>query len=151
MRLPSLTGELECLIKCADVSSLLALAHAAVTYGLVRPKMTEEPVLRVTAGRHLLQELCVDTYIPNDTHIAGGQHDLCPMVSTDNTTTARLGLTLQMIVTGANGSGKSAYGKQVALMAFMAQIGSFVPAQTAEVGVVDKSEHKARRSRLKQP
>ncbi|GFZ44458.1 LOW QUALITY PROTEIN: hypothetical protein JCM24511_02180 [Saitozyma sp. JCM 24511] len=106
----------------AELDCLLALAHAAVTYGLVRPKMTEEPVLRVTAGRHLLQELCVDTYIPNDTHIAGGQHDLCPM----------------MIVTGANGSGKSAYGKQVALMAFMAQIGSFVPAQTAEVGVVDK-------------
>lgn len=45
-----------------------------------------------------------------------------------------------MIVTGANGSGKSAYGKQVALIVFMAQIGSFVPADMALVGVVDKSE-----------
>lgn len=47
---------------------------------------------------------------------------------------------LQMIVTGANGSGKSAYGKQVALIAFMAQIGSFVPADSALIGVCDKSE-----------
>lgn len=45
-----------------------------------------------------------------------------------------------MVVTGANGSGKSAYGKQVALIAFMAQIGSFVPAEKAELGVCDKSE-----------
>ena len=46
-----------------------------------------------------------------------------------------------MIVTGANGSGKSAYGKQVALIAFMAQIGSFVPATNATIGIVDKSEY----------
>jgi len=45
-----------------------------------------------------------------------------------------------MIVTGANGSGKSAYGKQVALIAFMAQIGSLVPATNATIGIVDKSE-----------
>jgi len=45
-----------------------------------------------------------------------------------------------MIVTGANGSGKSAYGKQVALITFMAQIGSFVPATNATIGIVDKSE-----------
>jgi len=49
-----------------------------------------------------------------------------------------------MIVTGANGSGKSAYGKQVALIAFMAQIGSFVPATNATIGVVDKSEYLAK-------
>ena len=48
-----------------------------------------------------------------------------------------------MIVTGANGSGKSAYGKQVALIAFMAQIGSFVPATNATIGIVDKSEYPA--------
>jgi len=48
-----------------------------------------------------------------------------------------------MIVTGANGSGKSAYGKQVALIAFMAQIGSFVPATNATIGIVDKSEYLA--------
>lgn len=44
-----------------------------------------------------------------------------------------------MVITGANGSGKSAYGRQVALLAFMAQIGSFVPAVDAKIGVVDKS------------
>ena len=53
-----------------------------------------------------------------------------------------------MIVTGANGSGKSAYGKQVALIAFMAQIGSFVPATNATVGIVDKSKLPSLRSEL---
>ena len=43
-----------------------------------------------------------------------------------------------MIVTGANGSGKSAFGKQVALIVFMAQIGSFVPVEEAVIGLVDK-------------
>lgn len=45
-----------------------------------------------------------------------------------------------MIVTGANGSGKSAYGKQVALITYMAHIGCFVPAQSAEIGLCDKSK-----------
>lgn len=45
-----------------------------------------------------------------------------------------------MVVTGANGSGKSVYGKQVALITFMAHIGSFVPAERAEIGLCDKSE-----------
>lgn len=47
---------------------------------------------------------------------------------------------IKMVVTGANGSGKSAYGKQVALIAYMAQIGSFVPAEKAEIGICDKSK-----------
>lgn len=46
-----------------------------------------------------------------------------------------------MVVTGANGSGKSAYGKQVALITFMAHIGCFVPAESAEIGICDKSEY----------
>lgn len=50
-----------------------------------------------------------------------------------------LGADNQMVITGANGSGKSAYGKQVTLLAFMAQIGSYVPALDAKIGVVDKS------------
>lgn len=45
-----------------------------------------------------------------------------------------------MIVTGANGSGKSAYGKQVALITYMAHLGCFVPASKAEIGICDKSE-----------
>ena len=48
----------------------------------------------------------------------------------------------KMVVTGANGSGKSAYGKQVALIVLMAQIGYFVPAENATIGIVDKSAAK---------
>lgn len=47
-----------------------------------------------------------------------------------------------MVVTGPNGSGKSAYGKQVALITFMAHIGCFVPAESAEIGICDKSEYR---------
>lgn len=61
--------------------SILALAKAACTYKLVRPKMTEKPILSIRNGRHILQELCVDQYIANDTRIAaGGLEDLCSMV-----------------------------------------------------------------------
>ncbi|KAI9637308.1 putative meiotic recombination-related protein [Dioszegia hungarica] len=107
----------------AELDCLLALAFAAVQYDLRCPTMTDEPVLHIQNGRHFLQELTVQQYICNDTMMQGGQDgEYCSM----------------MVVTGANGSGKSAYGKQVALIAFMAQIGSFVPAETAEIGVCDR-------------
>jgi DNA mismatch repair protein MSH5 len=85
--------------------------------------MVEEPIINIRHGRHLLQQLCVDNYIANDTRLEAGDGEISSM----------------MIVTGANGSGKSAYGKQVALIVFMAQLGSFVPAERAEIGVCDKS------------
>ncbi|WVQ82858.1 hypothetical protein IAT38_004993 [Cryptococcus sp. DSM 104549] len=107
----------------AELDCILALARAVKEYSLRRPTMTEEPVLKIRKGRHILSESLVPRYIENDTMIAsGGIDDLSSM----------------MIITGANGSGKSAYGKQVALISFMAQIGSFVPAEEAEIGICDK-------------
>ncbi|KAK1921135.1 muts domain V-domain-containing protein [Papiliotrema laurentii] len=107
----------------AEVDCLMALARAAVAHNLVRPTMVQEPLLEIRHGRHILQEQFVERYIANDTVLCGG-----PDGSHHN----------MMIVTGANGSGKSAYGKQVALITIMAQIGSFVPAESATIGVVDK-------------
>lgn len=107
----------------AELDCILALARAARDFGLKRPIMREEPVLQIRGGRHILYESLVPRYIENDTMIASGGID---------------GLASMMIITGANGSGKSAYGKQVALMAFMAQIGSFVPAEEARIGICDK-------------
>nr|KIR86655.1 DNA mismatch repair protein MSH5 [Cryptococcus tetragattii IND107] len=107
----------------AELDCILALARAARDLGLKRPVMREEPVLQIRKGRHILFESLVPRYIENDTMIASGGID---------------GLASMMIITGANGSGKSAYGKQVALMAFLAQIGSFVPAEEAVIGICDK-------------
>lgn len=107
--------------------------------------MSEEPVLEIRDGRHLLHEQLVENYVCNDTVIHGGfeqkEKGLRSMVScAEFRMVPEAELTDQMVVTGANGSGKSAYGKQVALIAFMAQIGSFVPATEATIGIVDKSQ-----------
>ncbi|KIR53753.1 DNA mismatch repair protein MSH5 [Cryptococcus gattii Ru294] len=107
----------------AELDCILALARAARDLGLKRPVMIEEPVLQIRKGRHILFESLVPRYIQNDTMIASGGID---------------GLASMMIITGSNGSGKSAYGKQVALMVFLAQIGSFVPAEEAVIGICDK-------------
>ncbi|KAJ3088949.1 MutS protein msh5 [Quaeritorhiza haematococci] len=78
--------------------------------------MTEENVLHIEKGRHPLQELCVDVFVPNDTHLGDPPKER-----------------KAMLLTGANFSGKSIYLKQVALITYMAHIGSFVPAERATI------------------
>ncbi|WWC97660.1 hypothetical protein V866_004544 [Kwoniella sp. B9012] len=107
----------------SELDCLLALAKAVHQFDLRRPHMTNENSLKIKGGRHILYDQVCHTYVPNDIILAGGKYD-------DNHN--------MMIVTGANGSGKSAYGKQVALIVFMAQMGSFVPAEQAEIGICDK-------------
>ncbi|KAG8707921.1 MutS protein msh5 [Ceratobasidium sp. 395] len=98
----------------------------------VKPEMTEDNVLEIQGGHHPLQALQVPTFVPNDTHIAGGRGiGIEPENGED-------GARSVVIVTGANACGKSVYLKQNALIPFMAQIGCFVPAQSARLGVVDK-------------
>ncbi|KAI8819391.1 muts domain V-domain-containing protein [Fimicolochytrium jonesii] len=106
---------------CAELDCILSLAEAAAKYHYSRPEMKEENVLQIRNGRHPLQELCVDVFVPNNTQLGFD----------DNS--ARI-----VLLTGANSSGKSIYLKQVALIAFMAQIGSFVPAERATIGLTDK-------------
>ena len=124
--------------------SLIALAEAAYTYSLVRPSMVAHPVLRIKNGRHMLHAAHGSDFIPNNTAVTGGNEGanglpsmVCYLGIRDM---SERKLTLQLVVTGAHGSGKSVYGKQVAIIAFMAQIGSFVPAESATIGLVDKSE-----------
>ncbi|RXK37395.1 hypothetical protein M231_05382 [Tremella mesenterica] len=107
----------------AELDCLIALATAAVTYDLNRPALAVDPLLEIHEGRHIVHETVVGQYVRNDTLLCGGENDSYHSM---------------MILTGANGSGKSAYGKQVALIVFMAQIGSFVPAESAIIGIVDK-------------
>jgi hypothetical protein len=74
--------------------SLISLALLAKENNYTRPVLTQERVLEIEGGRHPLQELCVDDFVPNDT-FSGDQH------------------TLMKIITGPNSSGKSVYLKQV--------------------------------------
>ncbi|KHN11912.1 DNA mismatch repair protein mutS [Glycine soja] len=102
----------------AELDCFLSMALVARQNNYVRPSLTEENLLDIKNGRHVLQEMTVDTFIPNDTKIL---HD------------GRIN-----IITGPNFSGKSIYLKQVAIIVFLSHIGSFVPADAATVGLTDR-------------
>uniref|UniRef100_A0A7C9AMX9 DNA mismatch repair protein MSH5 n=2 Tax=Opuntia streptacantha TaxID=393608 RepID=A0A7C9AMX9_OPUST len=102
----------------AELDCLLSLALVACQNKYVRPVLTTDTILDIQNGRHVLQEMTVDTFIPNDTKILDD---------------GRIN-----IITGPNYSGKSIYIKQVALIVFLSHIGSFVPADAAVVGLTDR-------------
>ncbi|KAJ5486021.1 DNA mismatch repair protein MutScore [Penicillium desertorum] len=118
---------------CGDIDSLLALTQAASFYKLTRPRMVEQNVIRIKGGRHILQELTVSSYVPNDTLLVGGDES-----ETNDASSSTDSNPSMLLLTGPNYSGKSVYIKQVALIVYLAQIGSFVPADSAELGVTDK-------------
>ncbi|MBN8457921.1 MAG: DNA mismatch repair protein MutS [Verrucomicrobia bacterium] len=105
----------------AEADVLSALAETAQFHRHCRPVLTSDTVFRVTNGRHpvLEQTLTETKFVPNDT-------DLDPE-------TARI-----QILTGPNMAGKSTYIRQIALIAIMAQIGAYVPADEAVIGLVDR-------------
>src|SRR5215472_11917933 len=105
----------------AVIDVLCALAETARLFRYCRPELTDSLRLVIKDGRHpvLDQNLIDEKFVPNDTELDGE--------------------TIRMaIVTGPNMAGKSTYIRQVALIVLMAQIGSFVPAESAEVGLVDR-------------
>ncbi|KAK4862179.1 hypothetical protein LT330_003317 [Penicillium expansum] len=118
---------------CGDIDSLLALTQAASFYKLVRPRMVERNVIRIKGGRHILQELTVSSYVPNDTLLVGGNES-----ETGDSASSMDSNPSMLLLTGPNYSGKSVFIKQVALIVYLAQIGSFIPADSAELGVTDK-------------
>lgn len=107
--------------KIAQLDVLQALAEAANQYGYARPKLKENGEIRIRDGRHPLVEriLSGDLFVPNDTEM---NHRDCEI----------------MLITGPNMAGKSTYMRQVALLALMAQVGSFVPAREATFSPVDR-------------
>ena len=113
---------------CGELDSLLALAHGAIQYKLTKPRMVEENVVDIRGGRHLLQEMTVASYVANDTLMFGRSGDQRSWTDEPSIT----------ILTGPNYSGKSVYLKQVALIVYMAHIGSFVAADSATIGLTDK-------------
>ncbi len=105
----------------AELDVLAGLAELAVQHGYVRPEMTDGCELEIIEGRHPVLDATTPkgTFVPNDV-LVGGTHR--PIV----------------LITGPNMAGKSTYIRQVALITLMAQLGSFVPAARAKVGVVDR-------------
>ncbi|MGH7960722.1 MAG: DNA mismatch repair protein MutS, partial [Candidatus Binatia bacterium] len=97
---------------------LCSLAEVAVKKGWVRPEVSEEYSLRIIEGRHPVVEALTGSFVPND-------------LSLDENT--RL-----LLLTGPNAAGKSTYARQAALLVLLAQIGSFLPAEAATIGVVDR-------------
>jgi len=108
----------------AQIDVLVALAELARQRNYCRPEVVEEPVLRIIDGRHPVLDIVEPEgkFVPNDT--LAGQ---CEAAS---------GLIL--LITGPNMAGKSTYIRQVALLTLMAQIGSFVPAREATIGIADR-------------
>lgn len=116
-------------VSVARADCLLGFADLAVDYGYVRPVVDDSLVLEITDGRHPVIER---TLPPGESYIANS-------VTLDSTLEdgERKGCQIMMI-TGPNMSGKSALLRQTALITLMAQIGSFVPASAAHIGVIDK-------------
>lgn len=129
---------------CGELDSILALAQGARSYKLRRPDVVNQNLLHIQGGRHLLQELSVPSFVPNDAFLVGGadikeDYGMAPASSISNQCkpTGKKSPNM-LILTGPNYSGKSVYLKQVALIVYMAHIGSYVPAEDARIGITDK-------------
>ncbi len=105
----------------AAADALCSLATVAVQRGYCRPEITLGGEIQITDGRHPVVEVVLKDalFVPNDTHLGSASDQVA-------------------IITGPNMAGKSTYMRQVALIVLMAQMGSFVPARSARIGIVDR-------------
>ena len=105
----------------AATDTLCSLATVAVQRGYCRPEVTLGSEISIVDGRHpVVEQMLKDTlFVPNDTQLGSSENQVS-------------------IITGPNMAGKSTYMRQVALIVLMAQMGSFVPAKSARIGLVDR-------------
>ncbi|MCL2352806.1 MAG: DNA mismatch repair protein MutS, partial [Firmicutes bacterium] len=109
-----------CAYMVGIMDALASLADAADRFRYCRPVVTDGGEIRITGGRHpVVERMGAGAFVPNDTFLDLGENRLA-------------------VITGPNMAGKSTYMRQVALIVLMAQIGSFVPAERAEIGLVDR-------------
>ncbi len=105
----------------AGIDVFTSLAFVAERNNYVRPKMNEKGLIDIKGGRHPVVEKMIenDMFIPNDTYLDNGSRRIS-------------------VITGPNMAGKSTYMRQAALIVLMAQVGSFVPAASAKIGIADR-------------
>ncbi|KAI2019217.1 Mismatch repair protein msh3 [Ophidiomyces ophidiicola] len=109
----------DCIQALATLDCLVSLAAIAAQPGYVQPTYTDEARISIREGRHpMVEQLLLDAYVPNGTELSTNE-------------------TRALLVTGPNMGGKSSYVRQVALIAIMGQIGSYVPAESATLGMLD--------------
>ncbi|OGV35113.1 MAG: DNA mismatch repair protein MutS [Lentisphaerae bacterium GWF2_45_14] len=103
------------------VDVTISLAECARKYNYCRPHINEDDTINITAGRHpvLDAKMLGQRFVPNDTLLDGTENQM-------------------MIITGPNMAGKSTYIRQTALLVLMAHMGSFIPAQSAIIGITDR-------------
>lgn len=116
----------------ADLDVLLCFGRRAARHRYVKPTLVDEPVLDVRGGRHpVLDELLGDRYVPNDVSL--GVNSAQSTVNSTEDADCSMAL-----ITGPNMAGKSTYIRMTALVALLAHTGSFVPADSATVGLCDR-------------
>ncbi len=105
----------------ARLDALASLAEAAIKGNYKKPQVRDSDEIHITGGRHPVVEKMLqgEWFVPNDTHMDNAGNRL-------------------IVLTGPNMAGKSTYMRQVALLVLMAQIGSFIPADQAIIGIVDR-------------
>ncbi|MEW6696560.1 MAG: DNA mismatch repair protein MutS [Bacillota bacterium] len=105
----------------AQIDALASLAEVAARQGYIRPEISDNGVIEICEGRHPVVEMTLGLggFVPNDTYLDTENERLC-------------------LITGPNMGGKSTYQRQVALIVLLAQVGSFVPASQANIGIVDR-------------
>lgn len=100
------------------IDALCSLAEIAVKKGWVRPQVSEAYGIHIIEGRHPVVETGTGSFVPNDLQLDEHRHLL--------------------LLTGPNAAGKSTFARQSALLVLLAQVGSFLPVESAEIGVVDR-------------
>jgi len=111
----------ESAVALANIDVICALAECARVYSYTRPRIKEDETLIIEGGRHPVLDAVMqgERFVPNDTLLDGDENRI-------------------MIITGPNMAGKSTYIRQTAMLVLMAQIGSFIPADRASIGLVDR-------------
>ena len=121
--LDTINKDLKILVDCAaslaELDALSSMSERAVSLNFCKPELTEENLIEIKGGRHPVIEQTIESpFIPNDLEMDQKKR--------------------MLIITGPNMGGKSTYMRQTALIVLLAQIGSFVPATAARIGIVDR-------------